>query len=76
MSERKLYAMVSGQGTACYEACLCSECDNPQNRAAIEAYTTVSSNHMSEIDRPMPGSWTDCTDNDALTCNTCGWYAP
>ena len=33
----KLYAIVSEQGTACHEACLCERCHaKPHQRAAVE----------------------------------------
>ena len=64
----KLYAIVSEQGTACHEACLCEHChDKPQERAAVEKKAAAIS------DIPNPTDWHDATGNDALTCNVCGW---
>ena len=64
----KLYAIVSDQGTACHEACLCELCHaNPEHRAAVE----WEAGRISDI--PNPTDWRDATGNDALTCNVCGY---
>ncbi len=65
---RKLLAIVSEQGTACYEACLCERCHaNPEHRAEVEAKAA----RVSDI--PNPTDWQDATGNEALTCNVCGY---
>ena len=59
----KLYAIVSEQGTACYEACLCEHATrNPERRADVEKKAAPIS------DVPNPTDWQDATGNDALTC--------
>ena len=65
----KLYAIVSEQGTACHEACLCEHCHaKPQaaGRRRKERATGIS-------DIPNPADWRDATGNDALTCNVLGY---
>jgi hypothetical protein len=57
------YALVSSQGTACAETVLYEDEYTPERRAYIEANIVRS---MPAIDRPVLGSWTDVTDNDAL----------
>ena len=62
----KLYAIVSEQGTACQETCLCERCHaNPEHRADVEAQAA----HIRDI--PNPADWQDATGNDALTCSVC-----
>jgi len=64
----KLLAIVSEQGTACHEACLCERCHaNPEHRADVEAKAA----RISDI--PHPADWREATGNDALTCNVCGY---
>jgi hypothetical protein len=63
----KMYAMVSSQGTACYETAICGNCNTAQNRARIEAQ---AKEHEPESDRPI--AWADCSGNDALQCTDCG----
>ena len=64
----KLYAIVSEQGTACHEACLCEHCHaTPHERAAVEKKAAAIS------DIPNTADWRDATGNDALTCNVCGY---
>ena len=65
----KLYSLVSGQGTACEETCLCARHLTEKNKAAVEANASSWGN---QIDRAIPGSWTDCSENDALECTVCG----
>jgi hypothetical protein len=63
----RLLAIVSEQGTACYEACFCKRCHaNPKHRADVEKKAASIS------DIPNPTDWRDATGNDALTCNGCG----
>jgi len=65
---RKLVAVVSEQGTACHEACLCEQCHaNAEHRAAVEQKAA----RVSDI--PAPTAWRDATGNEALTCNVCGY---
>lgn len=60
----KIFALLSSQGTACSETVLFAHEYTAENRARIEADIDPS-NH----DAPIPGTWVDCTDNDALQ----GW---
>jgi hypothetical protein len=65
---RKLFAIVSEQGTACSEACLCERCHaNPKHRASVEKRAATVD------DIPNPTDWHDCTRNEALQCNVCGY---
>jgi hypothetical protein len=65
---RKLVTIVSEQGTACYEACLCEQCHaEPKHRAAVEKKAATIP------DVPIPTDWRDATGNKALTCNVCGY---
>ena len=65
---RRLLAIVSEQGTACHEACLCERCHaNPKHRAELEA----KAGRISDV--PNPANWQDATGNEALTCNVCGY---
>lgn len=65
MSTRRLFALVSSQGTACSETCFCSECGIDE----VERGSVFTGR-----DAPVPGTWTDVTDNDALYCCSCGWH--
>jgi hypothetical protein len=57
-----IYAMVSKQGTACAETTLTEEeYRDPTRRRAAE----TRARHTAGEDAPIPGSWTDVTDNDA-----------
>jgi hypothetical protein len=58
-----LIALVNEQGTACSEACLCSDCDSPDMRIGIEKNIWTDA---------IPGSWIDCTGNSELFCVHCG----
>ena len=63
----KQFALLSDQGTACYEACLCAACHaDPANREKIENIARKIA------DIPNPTDWQDCTGNDALECVVCG----
>ena len=64
----KLNAIVSDQGTACHEACLCERC-----HAKAEHRADVETKAASISDIPNPADWQDATGNDALTCNVCGY---
>ena len=66
----KLYALLSGQGTACDEACLCDLHYTAANRAKVEAYVAKQGHG----DPPIPETWTDCTENEACQdygCQAC-----
>jgi hypothetical protein len=64
----RLFAVVSDQGTACHQACLCEACHGKDgHRAAAEKRAAGIS------DIPNPADWQDATGNDALTCNVCGY---
>lgn len=57
------FALVSTQGTACPETVLLEHEYTPENKAKIEAWS--QSQHYAHWDRPVLGSWTEVTDNDA-----------
>lgn len=57
----RLYALLSTQGTACHETVLLAHEYTAEARARIEADIDPSN-----PDAPVPGTWTDCTENDAL----------
>ncbi len=64
---RKVYAIVSDQGTACAETALCEKCHGGKHRAKVEKLAATIA------DIPNPRDWHDCTGNDALQCNDCGY---
>lgn len=64
----RLRALVSSQGTACTETCLCESCDSPRRRAKIDRESAIDLSP----DAPVSGSWTDCSENDVLYCSVCG----
>ncbi len=62
----RMFALVSDQGTACSETALCEKCHaTSKHRAAIE--------RKAARDIPNPRDWHDCTGNEALECNDCGY---
>lgn len=61
MTTTTIMALLSSQGTACSETALYGADDTPEARARIEA-AIVSS----QDDAPIPGTWTDCSENEAL----------
>ena len=64
-----MYALASKQGTACDETALCAECYAfLEHKMAIEE----DASHSIYKDPPVLGTWTDCTDNEALVCTVCG----
>jgi hypothetical protein len=67
----KMFALVCSQGTACHETSLCDKCFTDANKKRIESQI-----NQSDSDRPIPGVWHDCTQNDALECNDCGAVVP
>jgi hypothetical protein len=64
----RLFAIVSEQGTACYEACLCERC-----HAQAEHRANVEKKAATIADVPNPTEWRDATGNEALTCSVCGY---
>ena len=67
---RQLFALVTDQGTACEEACLCSKClDKPGSKEQC-----VRQLYSNGRDVPDKEHWHECTDNEALKCSTCGWF--
>ena len=57
----KIMAMTTKQGTACAETSLIDGEDTPEMRSKIEAECCLG-----REDDPVPGSWCDCTANEAL----------
>jgi hypothetical protein len=64
MAQKIKYALVSGQGTACAETVLYADEYTAENRAKAEADFCHDLTQPVE-DRPIPGTWTDVSDNDA-----------
>lgn len=58
-------AMLSMQGTMCPETLLRGDEDTPEKRANIEA-RVAEGYYADHRDRPVPGSWTDVTNNEAI----------
>ena len=59
----RYYALLTTCGTACAETALTeSEYNDPALRAAVERQIGSSIGP----DAPIPGTWTDVTDNDAI----------
>jgi len=67
-----MMCLVSGQGTACPETGLCSEHDTAANREKVEQQTKQDKAVWGE-DNAIPGTWTDCTENDLVSCAVCGY---
>lgn len=61
---RKMFAMITEQGTAAAETALCEFCD-----------TTHKKNHLAATadEDVVQGSWQDCSENKALICMVCGY---
>lgn len=57
----KLYALLSEQGTACHETVLCEK-DYLDLTIRQGVEKTI---HSNTFDPPIPGTWTDVSDNDA-----------
>lgn len=57
----KFYALLSAQGTACAETVLREDEYNERNREAVERAAA----RMTGDDRPVLGTWTDVSDNEA-----------
>lgn len=64
------FALVSPQGTACTETCLCSACYG-EHRAGVEADIDKGITSYPVGNAPMRDSWVDVTDNDACWCVVC-----
>lgn len=62
VSDQKKVALVTSQGTACSETVLYADEDTPEMRASIERQFCSRAGY----DQPLPGTWTDVSDNDAL----------
>jgi len=62
----RVYALRSAQGTACAETVLREEEFTPERRAEVEATACRPSPWSSADDLPVPGTWMDVSDNDAL----------
>ena len=61
----KLYALVTKQGTACPETCLCKDCLKDsvnKERAAKNAWQDITDLEL----------WHEATGNDACLCIVCG----
>lgn len=56
-----IVALLSPQGTACAETALIGADDTPANRSDIERALCTGG-----PDSPVAGTWTDCSDNEAL----------
>ena len=57
----RIIALLSSQGTACSETALYGSDNTPEQRRRIEAAIDPHA-----IDPPVRGTWTDCSDNEAL----------
>jgi hypothetical protein len=62
-----MVALVTDQGTAAAETALCTTCATPDRR---KLYEEEAKSDVSVMD-----GWQDVSDNDALSCNKCGWPA-
>lgn len=58
---QRIFALLSTQGTACAETVLHEEEYTPENRAEVERQSCGTG-----PDAPLPGTWTDVTDNEAI----------
>jgi hypothetical protein len=61
-----MIARLTDQGTAAAETALCPEHDTPTNRGTFGI----------AADTDVTGPWTDCTGNDELSCQVCGYVDP
>lgn len=66
LKKRRLYALVSAQGTADADTCLCEDHFETAHRS------TASKNALAKADIPDVEKFQDCTQNDALHCIFCG----
>lgn len=58
----KIYALLSSQGTACLETALYGDDYTKENKKKVEAMALLDK----MPDKPIAGTWTDVTDNDAF----------
>lgn len=58
---KRIYALMSSQGTACAETVLSEDEYNAENREQMEEIARADTSR----DRPIPGTWTDVSDNEA-----------
>lgn len=59
----RYFALLSAQGTACSDTTLTEdEYNNPTYRRVVDE----RARHTTGPDAPIPGTWTDVTDNDAI----------
>lgn len=63
-----MLALHSVQGTACSETALCIQHFRTDYKRRIENQIVVD-----DLDAPIPGTWYDATDNEALECSICGY---
>lgn len=62
MGTMRTYALLTAQGTACFETALTGSEYTPDWRSYIERVYCDGSTP----DGPVAGTWTDVTDNDAF----------
>lgn len=60
-SPKAMFCGITASGTAAAETALCTTCNTPENIAAFRAGDVVRRG--------------DCSENDALSCQNCGWEA-
>jgi hypothetical protein len=61
MHRYRIIALLSAQGTACLETALSGDDDTPERRASVELACCTD-----DTDAPIPGTWTDVSDNEAF----------
>jgi hypothetical protein len=60
---RKIYALLSAQGTACTETALFEDEYTAENRAIVESrFCSLRVHH----DPPIAGTWIDVSENEAF----------
>lgn len=62
MAQQRIYALLTSQGTACTETALFESEYTVANRSKVE----IMAANDSRPDKPIPGTWTDVTDNGAF----------
>lgn len=65
--KRKLFALVSNQGTGADETCLCETCRTPANEAMARAEGLA--------DTRGNNVWHDVSENGCMRCIVCGYEA-
>lgn len=63
MQRVRKFALLSMQGTACSETVLTAREFTDKNKRRVEEEARHST--YTALDRPVPNTWTDVTDNDA-----------